>query len=351
MSGGVDSSVAAHLLKSQGFEVHGVSMELYTCDRPLAEGCCTPKDRLDARQVCERLGIPFAVIDLKPEFQKEVIEYFVKEYARGRTPLPCAPCNKEVRFKALLDLADRKGVFWIATGHYARVRQGENGKASLWKGKDLKKDQSYFLWRLSQTELSRLLFPVGEYTKEEVREIARKAGLAVSEKTESTDLCFIGRENHGEFLESYFPDQALPPGDFIDEDGKILGRHLGLHNYTIGQRRGLGVATGERRYVTKLDAAQNRVVLGGKEELQAMGLVAKGAHWMNGEFGKTADRQASVKIRSAHPGVPCRLEQQKENLHVSFDRPQTAVTPGQAAVFYQGEELLGGAWIEQAIMT
>ncbi|MDO8527812.1 MAG: tRNA 2-thiouridine(34) synthase MnmA [Deltaproteobacteria bacterium] len=349
MSGGVDSSVAACLLQKEGFEVLGVSMELYSCDRPTGKGCCTPADRLDARRICERLGISFDIIDLRKPFKEEVMTYFATEYSKGRTPLPCAPCNSKLRFKALLDYADSVGAKWISTGHYARVRANDDGTASLLRGVDLKKDQSYFLWGLGQDVLQRLQFPIGAFNKEKVREKAREFGLVTSEKKDSQELCFVGDEDHVQFLENHFPESALPAGDFLDESGKKMGRHRGVHAYTIGQRRGLGVSTGERRYVVSLDAKKNEIILGGKESLKATGLIAKDPHWIDRCPTSDVRCTTQVRIRSTHAGVGARVETTGSDLTVHFETPQETVTPGQAAVLYQNEVCLGGAWIEKAI--
>lgn len=350
MSGGVDSSVAAALLKREGLEVVGLSMELYSCDRPTASGCCSPKDRLDARKVCEILDISHDVVDLRPAFQRHVLDYFASEYARGRTPLPCAPCNREVRFKALLEYADRHGAKWIATGHYSRVQGG-----ALLRAKDSSKDQSYFLWGLEPEGIARLKLPLGGYAKEEVRALAKKFGLPTFNKAESQDLCFVGNEDHGRFLEEHYPKSALPAGDFVDETGNVLGKHHGVHAYTIGQRRRLGVSLGQRQYVTQLIPEKNQVVLGPKGSLLAGGLIARNANWfsrstVHGLRPALSHAEGStVRIRSVHAGVPATIEEMGEALKVTFQIPQEAVTPGQAAVFYDGERLLGGAWIERAI--
>lgn len=348
MSGGVDSSLAAWALKEAGFEVFGVSMELYSCDKPLGAGCCTPKDRLDARRVSEKIGIPFEILDLRPLFRTHVMEYFAEEYSKGRTPLPCAPCNSQVRFKALLDYADSKNAWWIATGHYARVQENGDGSFSLLRGKDRKKDQSYFLWGLEKEVIARLKLPIGGWTKDEVRDLARKSGLATAEKEESQDLCFVGDEDHARFLEEHFPTAAYPRGDFVNEEGKFLGKHHGVHAYTVGQRKRLGVSLGARQYVLRLDPEKNRVVLGSKEALKARGLIAKNPNWFF-KLSAVSCQLLAVKIRSTHPGVPAQIEEQDNELKVTFQSPQEAVTPGQAAVFYDGDRLLGGAWIERAV--
>lgn len=345
MSGGVDSSVAALLLRQQGYEVFGVSMQLYSCDRPLARGCCTPLDRLDARKVCEQLKIPFDVVDLRGVFKEVVVDYFAKEYGEGRTPLPCVPCNKEVRFKALLDRADQIGAKWIATGHYARVMKNEDGSFCLLKGVESKKDQSYFLWSLEEEALSRLQLPVGSLTKLQVREIAKAHRLPTSEKEESQDLCFVGEEGAPSFLEEHYPLNVFGAGDFVDESGKKLGRHHGLHCYTVGQRRGLGIGFSERRYVLRLDAQKNEVVLGTRDQLKASGAVLR----KSGSVEVLKCRSLQVKIRSTHPGVGVLVAPVKDPFTIIFDKPQEAVTPGQAAVFYNGDCCLGGAWIERAL--
>lgn len=348
MSGGVDSSVAAALLKEEGYQVVGLSMILYSCEKAYSKGCCTPVDRLDARSVCEKLGIPFEIIDLREIFKRKVVDYFAKEYSLGRTPLPCAPCNSLVRFKALLDYADSVGAKWIATGHYACVEENREGIFELKRAEDLKKDQSYFLWGLSQKELSRLKLPIGNYRKEETRDIAREKNLLTSEKKDSQDLCFVGDENHAAFLEEHFPEKAFPEGNFVDASGEIVGKHLGLHHYTIGQRRGLGVSFGERRYVALLDPQKNEIVLGKKESLKAKGLVAKEMHWMHPRFSEEKEG-LFVKIRSAHVGVSARWEKKAEEMRIYFGTSQFAITPGQAVVLYKGDVCLGGGWIERGI--
>ncbi|OGQ70218.1 MAG: tRNA 2-thiouridine(34) synthase MnmA [Deltaproteobacteria bacterium RIFCSPLOWO2_12_FULL_44_12] len=356
MSGGVDSSVAACLLMEEGLEVLGVSMELYSCDSPLKKGCCTPIDRLDARKICEQFKIPFEILDLRKPFKTHVMEYFASEYSKGRTPLPCAPCNRDVRFKALLEYADKVGAYGIATGHYARIQKNEDGTFSLLRGIDPKKDQSYFLWGLGQTELSRLKLPIGNFSKPQVREMARKWNLITSEKKESQELCFVGDDDHARFLEEHFPEAAFQAGDYVDEAGKRLGKHRGLHAYTIGQRRGLGVALGERRYVVSLNPEKNEVVLGSKDSLKASGLIAKDVHWIAPPpsiltlegGGIKGEGDPVVRIRSTHPGVEATLNNSEEGLKVEFKNPQEAVTPGQAAVFYQNDVCLGGGWIERA---
>lgn len=347
MSGGVDSSVTVALLKREGFEVLGVTLELYSCDTPLARGCCTPQDRLDARRVAESQEIPFEIKDVRPEFKEKVMGYFAREYARGRTPLPCSPCNKLVRFKALLEVADRVGAHYVATGHYAKVSTADKTSFQLSCAKDLGKDQTYFLWELGQEELGRLLFPVGDFLKSEVRQMAKEWKLITFEKDESQDLCFVGNSDHAEFIDRHFPENSRPSGDFVDESGKVLGRHLGLHHYTVGQRRGLNVSVGERCYVKNLDPVTETITLAPRESLRATGLEAKNCHWISGLPEPTENLR--VKIRSTHKGVEATLEITSDRCVARFKEPQYAITPGQAAVFYCGDECLGGGWIEKGI--
>lgn len=348
MSGGVDSSVTVALLKREGFEILGVTLELYSCDTPLARGCCTPQDRLDARRVAESQKIPFEIKDVRPEFKENVMEYFAREYARGRTPLPCSPCNKSVRFKALLEVADRVDAHYVATGHYAKVSPEGEIPYRLSRAKDFGKDQTYFLWELGQEELGRLLFPVGNFMKSEVRRMAKEWKLSTFEKEESQDLCFVGNSDHAEFIDRHFPEHSRPAGDFVDASGSVLGRHLGLHHYTVGQRRGLNVSVGERCYVRNLDPVDGTITLGSRESLRSTGLEAQNCHWVSGL--PDAGENLQVKIRSTHQGVGTTLEISGDRCVARFKEPQYSVTPGQAAVFYRGDECLGGGWIEKGIV-
>lgn len=345
MSGGVDSSVAALLLKEAGFQVIGLSMILYTCESASAKGCCTPADRWDARRVCEQLDIPHEIVDLRVIFKKMVVDTFADSYAAGQTPLPCVPCNSEVRFRALAEAADRHGAPWIATGHYARVERGVGARACLKRARDRKKDQSYFLWGLSALLMDRLLLPLGELTKQEVREKAARAGLKVHDKAESQDLCFVGEGHHAEFIESHYPHKAGRPGDFTDAKGKKLGRHRGIHWYTIGQRRGLALGLPERHYVAGMDISDNRVILKTQQELYSDRLAARDCRW-HVPPDVLEGRRLTVKIRSTHDGSPARLERTAGGFRARFETPQFAITPGQAAVCYDGDTCLGGGWIE-----
>ena len=346
MSGGVDSSVSALLLKEEGYEVHGVSLDLYSCDRPMGKGCCTPADRLDARKICETLSIPFSIVDLKPEFYQTVVRYFVDEYKNGRTPLPCAPCNSDLRFQALLDFADQIGASSIATGHYAKVDRSNEKKAVLCRAKDRKKDQSYFLFGISQKIVDRLLLPLGDWNKTDVRKKAAEGGLITSDKDDSQELCFVGDREHARYIEEHFPEETPPEGMLVDTKGHALGRHRGIHHYTVGQRKGLGVTGLEKRYVIQLNAASNEVVLGSREELRAIGLKAKPIYWHR---GPVIGEKLLVKIRSTHPGVMATVADLNGSITIHFEEAQYAVAPGQAAVLYDGEIVVGGATIIEAV--
>jgi len=344
MSGGVDSSVAALLLKQAGYDVIGASMHLYSCNRAGAKSCCSAKDRLDARGVCERLKIPFVSLDYRDAFKDKVIGPFIDEYQKGRTPSPCILCNQYMKFEALLGEASRLGADAIATGHYARIEK--RGEAhSLLRGLERKKDQSYFLFTLSGGELKRIQFPVGGLTKEEVRKIAKENGLPTSEKPESQEICFVPDGDYAAFVEDVRPSGIMGPGDFVGIDGKILGRHRGIHNYTIGQRRGLGFGVGKRQYVVKIDPLRNEVVLGTNENLTRREMTVRAVSWVNQDF--RARKNVQVQIRSAHGAAGAAIEHLNDNeARVVFEKQQRAIAPGQAAVFYDGDEVLGGGWID-----
>lgn len=344
MSGGVDSSTAAALLSEQGLEVVGLTMHLYSCNRAGDRSCCSARDRLDARAVCERLRIPLKVIDLRDRFRQSIVAPFVGEYLAGRTPSPCIRCNELIKFPVLLEESSREDGCMIATGHYARVEEA-GGIFRLFKAQDREKDQSYFLFGLTQEILSRLRLPLGEMTKEEVREKARERGLPVCEKSESQEICFVPGDDYAGFLEGVASVRLAGPGDFVDIDGVKLGRHRGIHAYTIGQRRGLGMGGGSRRYVVRIDRGANEVVLGTDEDLMTGGMTVCDASWIHSSFVRP--RAAIVKVRSAHAGTAAELTPMDEGrVRVVFERPVRAVAPGQAAVFYDGDEVLGGGWIE-----
>ena len=359
MSGGVDSSVAALLLQEQGMEVIGISMKTHDDMRegptsseslPSVGGtCCSAYDINDARGVCQKLDIPFYALNFKDEFQEKVIQNFVREYNRGRTPNPCVHCNEQIKFLALLQKAKSLGAYYLATGHYAQKSRDRNGRYHLWRGKDHDKDQSYFLFGLGQEELEHSLFPIGKYTKDEVREFARSAGLKTADKPESQEICFVPDNDYAGLIEKKFPEFAGRPGEFIDPAGESLGEHQGVHAYTIGQRRGLGVATGSRVYVTDIQTEENKIVLGEKKDLLKNGLVATGVRWVNRE-AVTTGAEVEARLRHRHKGVSGVLTLVDETtIHLDFTTPEGPVTPGQAAVLYLGDEVLGGGWIEKGL--
>lgn len=343
MSGGVDSSVAAALLIEQGYEVIGVSMNLFTCNRPIERSCCSAEDRADARAVCERLGIKHHLMDCRPRFKDAVIDTFVDEYLRGRTPSPCILCNKHLKFDALFEEADRLGSKFVATGHYARI-ENDGERYRLRKGSDEVKDQSYFLFTLTQNELARLVFPVGEMTKGQVRAHASKLGLLVHDKRESQEICFVPEDDYTAFVEEMAGGRLKGPGNFVDMEGRVVGHHKGIHAYTIGQRRGIGFGMGKRQYVIRIDADRNEVVLGASDDLLKGRMLVRNVSWVS---SNSADiKEALVKIRSAHSGERAALDVVDGNeIRVRFKRPVRAIAPGQAAVFYIGDEVLGGGWI------
>lgn len=342
MSGGVDSSVAAALLLERGYEVVGVTMRLWSEEGagPLRAGCCV-LGADDAREVCRVLRIPHYVVNLEREFEEEVVRYFCREYEQGRTPNPCLACNDSIKFKHLLSRIGRWQARYLATGHYARIRQ-VGGEYRLLRVVDDSKDQSYVLYTLGQEEMSRLLLPVGEYTKAEVRRIAASLGLPVADKRDSVEICFIPDDDHLAFLRSRGVTRA--PGRIVDAGGRTVGSHRGIAGYTIGQRRGLGVALGERRYVTAIDALENVITVGGEDDLLSDGLIADAVTWVS---GRPPEGEVSVeaKIRYRTPAAPAVVRMRDGRAEVRFVERQRAVTPGQAVVFYQGEEVIGGGII------
>ena len=341
MSGGVDSSVAAALLKEEGFEVIGVHMELWQHrSRPDDATCCSITGQDDARAVCQILGIPFHTLDFSSQFQKLVVDCFCREYAQGRTPNPCVVCNRFIKFDLLLKAVEDLGAECLATGHYARI-EASAGNHRLLKAARPSVDQSYFLYTLKQGSLPRLLFPLGEYSKAQVRQMAAERGLAVAGKPKSQDLCFIPDGRHQDFLQGRI---VSVPGDIVDPQGKVLGRHRGIAFYTVGQRTGLGIATGQRLFVLKLDPVSNAVVVGPEENLLASGLKANNLSFVCVKPQRPLE--VSAKIRFRTPEVSARLKVFTEEAEVLFDQPQRAVAPGQAVVFYRGDEVLGGGTIE-----
>ena len=350
MSGGVDSSVAAALLCEAGYDVIGISMLLAGQAEGKEGSCCSLDDFQDARRVAEQLAIPYYVLNLKEEFHRRVINVFTEEYLRARTPNPCLLCNRDLKFDLLWRRAQELGADYVATGHYARIaRDQASGRCRLLRGRDERKDQSYFLFTLTQEQLSRTLFPIGDLTKTQVREKARTLGLQVAEKPESQEICFVPDRNYARFIEARLPADRFRPGEVVDAEGKVLGTHPGVQRFTIGQRRGLGVSGSTRPlYVTSIDAASARVTVGPKEQLIALGLVANEVNWIEGI--PSGEVHVEVKVRYRHPAVAARVRPNGGNtVQVFFEDACPAVTPGQAAVFYCGEQVLGGGWIERAL--
>lgn len=341
MSGGVDSSVAALLLKRQGNEVTGVTMCLGVKTEDEAK-CCGLAAIEDARRVCDKLGIGHYVLDFSVQLEAKVIDDFVKEYSKGRTPNPCVQCNKHLKFDQLLKKAIGLGFEGLATGHYAKVEQ-ENGKWLLKKSKDRHKDQTYFLYCINKDDLSRIYFPLAEYTKDEVRALAKQADLPVADKAESQDICFVPEGDYPEFLKDRVKN--IPKGDIVDTAGKILGRHKGLFHYTIGQRAGLGIAVGKPCYVVELDAENNRLIVGAKEDLRCKGLEASQANWLAGEI----PLELEAKIRYAHKAASCKIIKKDDSFSLIFDQPQESITSGQSVVIYAGDVVVGGGIIERRL--
>lgn len=350
MSGGVDSSVAALLLHQEGRDLVGLSLQLH--DRRGGEPerfgrCCTPRDFLDARRVAEQIGFPFYVLNLEEEFRRAVVGNFVREYASGRTPVPCALCNSEVKFGDLWERAGTLGCEGVATGHYARLSTDRaSGRTILVRGRDRQKDQSYFLFGLSREQLNRAIFPVGNLTKEEVRGLAAGAGLPVADKPESMDICFLSGDGYHDFVQKEMGDSAPGAGEIVDREGRVLGNHGGVHRFTVGQRKGLGLRGGQAWYVLEIRPEQRQVVVGPDAEQYRSSFAVSRPNWIAIDPPRRS-LEALVQIRHRHTGAEATLEPTGgSSLTVRFRVPQRAVTPGQAAVFYRGEEVLGGGFID-----
>jgi tRNA-specific 2-thiouridylase len=347
MSGGVDSSVAAALLAEAGHEVLGLSMQLYDQQEGQAAwgSCCTLDDLHDARRVAAAVGFPHYIVNFERQFDEQVVSNFVREYLAGRTPLPCARCNSELKFATLLDRARALDAEVVATGHYARLDRDEAGRLVLKRGVDPRKDQSYFLFSLTQAQLARAMFPVGSMTKAEVRAQARRLGLPVAEKHESQEICFVPDGDYAAFIDRRAP-AADRGGPIVDADGRLLGRHDGIHHFTVGQRKRLGVARGVPLYVLELRPESRAVVVGPRDALDRTRLTASDVNWIAGEPPSVTLR-VQAQIRYRHPARPASLRAlDAGRAEAEFEEAQPAITPGQAVVFYDGETVVGGGWIE-----
>lgn len=350
MSGGVDSSVTAAVLQREGYRVIGITMQIWHRsstfeDAGAMQGCCTIDAVDDARRVAARLGIPYYVPNFRGEFSGAVVEDFAREYMEGRTPNPCVRCNQFVRFDGLIGMADELGIEYVATGHYARVAyNAHRGEYDLLKAVDARKDQSYMLHTLQQKHLRRIRFPLGGFTKPETRALAREFDLPVADKPDSVELCFVSGNNYREFLQQYLGDVERP-GEIVSADGTVLGRHNGIHSYTVGQRRGLGIATTDPRYVIELRPRENQVVVGSRDDASGIGLACSRLSWVGRPPGDPF--QIGVKIRYRTPERPGRVRLlENGTADVQFDEPVWGIAPGQLAVFYDGDRVVGGGTID-----
>lgn len=350
MSGGVDSSVAAWLLKEQGYDVVGVTMQVWQDEGTEAMeengGCCGLSAVEDARRVAWRLGIPYYVMNFKKEFDDHVVRYFMDEYMRGRTPNPCIACNRHVKWESLLRRSLDIGAEYIATGHYAQVERLANGRYALKKSADALKDQTYALYSLTQEQLGRTLMPAGGYSKEEIRRMAQKLGLAVADKPDSQEICFIPDHDYAGFIKKR-SGKELPGGNFVDRDGKVLGRHRGLTHYTVGQRKGLNLSMGRPVFVVEIRPETNEVVIGDGDAVFSDVLTCRNVNWMAVKGLGGGSMKVTAKIRYSHRGAPCVVRELEQGAaECRFEEPQRAIAPGQAVVFYDGDYVVGGGVIE-----
>ena len=360
MSGGVDSSAAAALLQKQGHELVGFTMQLWDQNRninvdehgdSLPSRCCSLDDVYDARRVAESLEFPFYVLNLQREFEDSVVEPFIQSYLAGETPIPCVACNSRLKFASLDRMAQSLDCEKVATGHYARVVYDEAAdRYRLFRGRNYAKDQSYFLWELTQDQLSRAYFPLGEMYKEEVRDIARDANLYTANKPESQEICFVPDGKYSEFIDRYLAhegrsDELPRGGEIVDAAGAVIGDHTGIHRYTVGQRRGLGIANEKPLYVLRIERAKNQIVVGEADELESKEFTARGVNWIALNEPSEPVR-ANVKVRYRHEPAPATIfPLDDQRARIVFDQPQRAITPGQATIFYDGDEVVGGGWI------
>lgn len=345
MSGGVDSSVAAYLLKESGYDVVGISMRLWSYEADATHGCCTPEDLLDARKVAQQLDIPHYISNFEATFENHVVEPFVESYARGETPNPCVRCNNDLKFSALLKRANELGAHYLATGHYARCVQ-VNGEFQLLRAIDQRRDQSYFLFGLTQKELSQILFPLGELRKEEVRAIAEKAGLCVFNKSDSQEICFVPG-NYSDFVEKRINPENTKGGNLVSEDGTVVGQHDGIHRFTVGQRKGIQVPTNLPMYVTKIDADSGDVFVGSKKHLQKSSFEVREPRWTH--LPPSEGDVVLAQIRSRFLPSEAVIEKIDQKIRLRFSHPQEAISPGQAAVLYRGSQVIGGGWIDRVV--